>query len=672
MIYHPIKILLVEDNPGDVLLLQHMLAELTSIELKWVHVEQLKTAIELLRSAKFDVILLDLVLPDSQGLNTLVQIQVQDPLTPIVVLTGMTDETLAVQAMQAGAQDYLVKGQSHDCELLLRSIRYAIERKRIAATLEQREREFRTLTENAPDIIARFDRQLRHLYVNSAVIQATGLTVRDFLGKSTREMGMPTARVEQWEAVLRRVFSTGATISTEFEFLSPTGIRYFQARCVPELAVDGSIVSVLAIVRDLSDSWLAAQEIRQKAVPSDISKAGHPCAILTIDRDITQQQLESQIPRAQQLESLGTLAGGIAHDLNNVLTPILAVAQLLPLALPDLNARQQRLLKILDDSSRRGADMVRQILTFARGFDGDLGPVAIGQFLVELQATIESTLPTSIALDLDLATPELWLVAANTEHLERAFANFCLNARDAMPNGGTLHISAENRVIDQTDARINLAAKAGAYVTISFKDSGTGIAPEHIDRIFEPFFTTKAFGAGTGLGLSTAMGIIKHHRGFVTVSSIVGQGTQFQVFLPAIDITAIPVANPELPHGQGELILIVDDEANIRETLQMTLESYDYRVITANNGAEAIADYATHQDEIKAVVLDMMMPTMDGPMTICALQKFNCDRQIRIIACSGVVASSSLRNMPEVKAFLSKPFTTEDLLNTLHRVLAEN
>jgi two-component system, cell cycle sensor histidine kinase and response regulator CckA len=675
MIYHPIKILLVEDNPGDVLLLQHILAELTSIELKWVHVERLKTAIELLRSAKFDVILLDLVLPDSHGLNTLVQIQVQDPLTPIVVLTGMTDETLAVQAMQAGAQDYLVKGQSHDCKLLLRSIRYAIERKRIAATLEQREREFRTLTENAPDIIARFDRQLRHLYVNSAVIQATGLTVRDFLGKSNREMGMPTDRVEQWEAVLRRVFSTGATISTEFEFLSPTGSRYFQARCVPELAVDGSIGSVLAIVRDLSDSWLAAQKICQQAAPSDISnEAGHPCAILTIDRDITQQQLESQIPRAQQLKSLSTLAGGIAHDLNNVLTPILAVAQLLPLALPDdLNARQQRLLRILDDSSRRGADMVRQILTFARGLDGDLGPVAIGQFLVELQATIESTLPTSIAIDLDLATPELWLVAANTDHLERAFANFCLNARDAMPNGGTLHIAAENRVIDQTYARIHLAAKAGTYVTISFQDTGIGIAPEHLDRIFEPFFTTKAFGAGTGLGLSTAMGIIKHHRGFITVSSEVGQGTQFQVFLPAIDMTATPVADsPELPHGRGELILIVDDEANIRETLQMTLESYDYRVITANNGAEAIADYATHQDEIKAVVLDMMMPTMDGQMTICALQKFNCDRQMRIIACSGVVASSSLRNMPEVKAFLSKPFTAEDLLHTLHRVLADN
>jgi two-component system, cell cycle sensor histidine kinase and response regulator CckA len=138
-------------------------------------------------------------------------------------------------------------------------------------------------------------------------------------------------------------------------------------------------------------------------------------------------------------------------------------------------------------------------------------------------------------------------------------------------------------------------------------------------------------------------------------------------------MTATPVADsPELPHGRGELILIVDDEANIRETLQMTLESYDYRVITANNGAEAIADYATHQDEIKAVVLDMMMPTMDGQMTICALQKFNCDRQMRIIACSGVVASSSLRNMPEVKAFLSKPFTAEDLLHTLHRVLAEN
>jgi PAS domain S-box-containing protein len=681
------------------------------------------------------------------------------PLLPIVVLTGMSDETLALRALQAGAQDYLVKGQVRDSDLLLRSIRYAIERKRIEATLQQREQEFRTLTENAPDIIARFDRQFRHLYVNSAVVTATGLAVGDFIGKSNREMGMPKAQVERWEEALDRVFSTGAPLSTEFEFSAPHGVRYFQARCVPEFTVDGAIGSVLGIIRDVSDLKLAERKIREQAVPIDISpdaiavcdldyrilvwnqgavqiygwtaaeimgtaagklfkqpapqlvtalqavlesgewqgevnkivksgaeiwvssrwkllldEASQPYAILTIDRDITaQRQLETQLLRAQRLESLGTLAGGIAHDLNNVLTPILAVSQLLPLKLPTLSASNQRLLKILEDSSKRGAHMVKQILTFARGLDGDLVPLQLGELLGELSETIESTLPKSIEIDLHLPTSELWLVSGNATHLYQVFLNFCVNARDAMPNGGRLQIGAENIIIDATYLRINLDAKVGAYVVVTFRDTGMGISPAHIDRIFEPFFTTKPLGEGTGLGLSTAIGIIRNHGGFVTVSSEIGRGTEFQVFLPVIAATAtLPTAMPELPSGRGELILIVDDEANIREMLKLTLESYNYQTIVASNGVEAIAAYAIDRDRIKVVVLDLMMPVMDGTTMMRALQQLSLDRQVQIIACSGLVASQNLRQLPEVKAFLAKPFTAEDLLNTVHRVISQS
>jgi PAS domain S-box-containing protein len=759
MIHHPIKILLVEDNPGDVLLLQETLADLTFIELDWVHVERLKTAIECLGSAEFDVILLDLLLPDSQGLDTLIQIQKHSPLTPIVVLTGMADETLSLQAMQAGAQDYLVKGQGSGSDLLLRSIRYAIERKRIEATLQQREQEFRTLAENAPDAIARFDRQLRYLYVNAAVVAATGLAMEDFLGKTAREVGLPEAQAALWQASLQQVFKTGSPTSIEFELPTLSGVRYYQSQFVPEFAADGSFESVLSISRDLSNLKQAEQKIREQAALIDISPdaivvcdldghvlfwnqgatqiygwtateilgrdagellcqdrlpqlktllqdilktgewqgesskftksgqeiqvssrwkllrnaAGQPYAILAIDRDITEQKLlESQLLRTQRLESLGTLASGIAHDLNNVLTPILAVAQLLPLKLPTLTEQNQRLLKILEDSSKRGAHMVKQILTFARGLEGDLAPLQIGDLLGEMKATIESTFPKSIEIAVNIAKPELWLVSANATHLYQVFLNFCVNARDAMPNGGTLMIAAENRVIDETYVRMNLDAKVGAYVVVTISDTGMGIPPEHLDRIFEPFFTTKALGEGTGLGLSTVMGVIANHGGFVTVSSEVGQGTEFQVFLPvAADTTILPKAASALPSGRGELILIVDDEANIREMLQITLESYNYRTIVANNGIEAIAAYTTHQDDIKAVVLDIMMPLMDGTSTIEALQQFNANRQVKIIACSGLVTSTSLRQMVGVKAFLAKPFTAEDLLKTLDRVLAQ-
>jgi two-component system, cell cycle sensor histidine kinase and response regulator CckA len=755
---HPIKILLVEDNPGDVLLLQETLSEITFVELNLVNVERIKQALKLLQTENFDVILLDLVLPDSNGLDTFIQIHEQAPLIPIVVLTGMADENLAIRAMQAGAQDYLVKGQVSGGDLLLRSIRYAIERKRIEASLQQREQELRTLTENAPDIIARFDQNLRHLYVNSAVEEATGLLAQNFLGKTNREMGMPADQIDQWELALQQVFKTGERKLIEFKFLTPQGIRYYQSQCVPEFALDGSVASVLGITRDISNLKLAEQKNREQAALIDISpdaimvcdlnyhalfwnpgaekmygwtdteivgkdtgkllfpqnssqlensrqkilqmgewqgelskitnsgqeiqvssrcklllnESGAAYAILMIDRDITKQkQLESQFLRAQRLESLGTLAGGIAHDLNNVLTPILGIAQLLPLKLPPLNEQNKGMLKILVDSSRRGAYMVQQILTFARGLEGEQVPLQPAHLLVELEAMCKSTFPKSIQISLDIVDRDLWLVAANATHLHQVFMNFSVNARDAMPNGGVLSISAENRVIDEAFVQANLDAKVGSYVVITFSDTGIGIPPEHIDRIFEPFFTTKPLGEGTGLGLSTAMGIIKNHSGFMTVSSKVSQGTTFQVFLPAIQISeTVSVEAPKLLDGQGELILVVDDESNIREMLQLTLENYNYRVITANNGVEAIAAYAKQSNDIKVVLIDIMMPLMDGTTAIQTLRQFN--PQVKIIACSGIASNASFCQAAGVKDFLSKPFTTDNLLNTLHRLLQED
>jgi two-component system, cell cycle sensor histidine kinase and response regulator CckA len=633
----PIKILLVEDNPGDVLLLQETLADITHFELELVHVDRLAKALDRLQSETFDVVLLDLLLPDSEGLETFVQIYDRVPLMPIVVLTGMADETLALRAMQAGAQDYLVKGHTSGSELLMRSIRYAIERKRNEAALYQREQEFRTLTENAPDIIARFDRDLRHIYINPAIEEVTGLSVQDFLGKTNRDLGMPEAQILQWDEALNQVFETGEQVSIQFEFPTPSGLKYYQSRCVPEFALDGSVGSVLGITRDLTE----------------------------------QRQLESQLLRAQRMESLGTLASGIAHDMNNILTPILAIAPLLPLNLPEpLSEKSQQLLTMLEDNAKRGAALVKQILTFARGLEGERAPLQVKHLIDELDQVIRSTFPKSITNIRNIESQDLWLVPANATQLHQVFMNFCVNAHDAMPQGGTLAISAENRVIDETYTRMNLEAKTGPYVVITFSDTGTGISPEHIDRIFEPFFTTKPLGEGTGLGLSTAMGIVKNHGGFVTVSSEVAKGTHFQIFLPAIEgIETSLEKSQALPLGQGELVLVVDDEVNIRETLKITLELQNYRVLVVNDGIEAIAIYAQHRTDIKVVIMDIMMPLMGGTETIRALQQFN--PSVKVIACSGVVASDSLLKMEGVKAFLAKPFTANDLLNTLHQVLQE-
>jgi two-component system, cell cycle sensor histidine kinase and response regulator CckA len=636
MIHPPIKILLVEDNPGDVLLLQETLSDIAFIELEWTHAERMASALNHLQSKDFDVILLDLVLPDSQGMDTFAQIHAQVPLIPIVVLTGMADETLALRAMQAGAQDYLVKGQVSGSDLLMRSIRYAIERKRIEASLHQREQEFRTLAENAPDVIARFDRQLRHVYVNSAGGKASGISAQDTLGKTARELGLPEALVNQWEEALQQVFNTGTQISIEFEFPTPNGIRFYQTRFVPEFAPDGSIESVLTISRDLTE----------------------------------QKQLETQFLRAQRLESLGTLASGIAHDMNNILAPMLASAQLLPILVPTLNEQSQQLLKIFEDNTRRGTELAKQILTFARGLEGERVTVQVKHILAELEQTIRSTFPKSIEIVRNFPKQDLWLVSANATQLHQVFMNLCVNARDAMPKGGTLSISAENQVIDETYARMHLDAKAGSYLAITFMDTGIGISPEYVDLIFEPFFTTKAPGEGTGLGLSTTIGIIRNHSGFLTVSSEVGTGTQFQVFLPAVGETDLrSEKTPTLPFGQGELILVVDDEMNLRETLKITLEFQHYKVLTAKDGLEAIAIYSEHKDAIKAVLLDMVMPSMDGATAMQILLQI--DPQVKIIACSGSVNCDSLPQNAAIQAFLSKPFTSDDLFNTLYNVLRE-
>jgi two-component system, cell cycle sensor histidine kinase and response regulator CckA len=637
MMHHPIEILLVEDNPGDVLLLQETLSEISFVELKWTHAERMSNAIELLQSDNFDVILLDLVLPDSEGLDTFTRIHEQAPLIPIVVLTGIADETLALSAMQAGAQDYLVKGQVSGSDLLMRSIRYAIERKRIEASLQQREQEFRTLAENAPDVIARFDPQLRHIYVNSAGGKASGIPTQDSLGKTVRELGLPEGPVDQWEEALRQVFNTGVQTSIEFEFPTPNGTKFYQSQFVPEFSPDGSVESVLAIARDLTE----------------------------------QKQLETQFLRAQRLESLGTLASGIAHDMNNILAPMLASAQLLPVLIPTLDEQSRQLLKIFEDNTRRGTELAKQILTFARGLEGERVDVQVKHILTELEQTIKSIFPKSIEIVRNFPKQEMWLVSANATQLHQVFMNLCVNARDAMPNGGILRISAENKVIDETYARMHLDAKAGSYLAITFADNGTGIAPEHIDRIFEPFFTTKAQGEGTGLGLSTAMGIIKNHGGFLTVSSEIGAGTQFQVFLPAVGETEeLSEKTPMLPRGQGEHILVVDDEKSLRETLKITLEFQNYKVLTAKDGVEAIAIYSQHRDAIKAVLLDMMMPSMDGSTAMQVLIKLN--PQVKIIACSGSIARDSLPQNLGIRDFLPKPFTSEVLLNTLHRVLGED
>lgn len=395
---------------------------------------------------------------------------------------------------------------------------------------------------------------------------------------------------------------------------------------------------------------------------------GQPKSILVVNTDITEKkQLETQFLRAQRMESLGTLASGIAHDLNNVFAPILMTSQLLELTVTD--ERSQEWLDIMEASARRGADLVRQVVSFARGVEGDRTIVQVRHLISEIKQIAKETFPKSIDVYVDVP-PVLWPVSGDATQLHQVLMNLCVNARDAMPDGGTLSIVGENIVLDEHYVRMNIDAKVGRYIVITISDTGTGISAEILDRIFEPFFTTKERGKGSGLGLSTVIGIIKSHVGFVNVYSEMGHGTQFKVYLPALkDTQTLLVEELELPRGHGELILVVDDEVAIRKITKTSLETYSYRVLTASDGIEAIALYAQHKADISLVLIDMMMPEMDGPTTIRTLQKI--DPQVKIIGVSGLVSNEKLAKVATlgVKTFLAKPYTTQELLTTIDEFL---
>ena len=400
-----------------------------------------------------------------------------------------------------------------------------------------------------------------------------------------------------------------------------------------------------------------------------LSAAGSADLLEGFITDVTEKRrLESQFLRAQRMESIGTLAGGIAHDLNNILAPVLMALSILKLKLTA--PRDKEMLKTLETNTNRGADMVQQILSFARGVEGRNIPVRPRNVVREVERIIKETFPKSIELTVAYAE-DLWELQGDPTQLHQMLLNLSVNARDAMPNGGQLSISLSNVVIDDRYARLHSEAQPGPCVVMEVRDTGMGIPPEVRDRIFEPFFTTKEFGKGTGLGLSTTLGIIKSHRGFIEVDSQPGEGTVFRIFLPArlSETGGEESSDPESSKsGHGELILVVDDEKPILETGSHILETFGYRVITASNGAEAVEWFQAAPERPSVVFTDMMMPIMDGPSMIKELHRL--DPGLRFVGASGL--SNELAAEAKslgVKHFLRKPYTAEDLLKALYETL---
>jgi PAS domain S-box-containing protein len=400
---------------------------------------------------------------------------------------------------------------------------------------------------------------------------------------------------------------------------------------------------------------------------------GRPKSILAINTDVTEKKkIEAQFMRAQRMESIGTLAGGIAHDLNNILAPIMMAIDILKGMVDQPQSRE--ILETIGTSARRGADIVRQVLSFARGLDGERTAVKPKQLLSDLEIIIKDTLPKDIQLRF-LIPDDSWAIWGDPTQVHQILLNLCVNARDAMPEGGFLTVGVENCLLGDDYGATNIQAKPGRYVKITVTDTGTGIPPALLEKIFEPFFTTKEINKGTGLGLSTVMAIVKSHEGVINVYSEPGQGTAFKVYLPAAASSPQgrreKVEEVSLPRGNGETILLIDDESSILTITGQTLQAFGYRVLTSTDGAEAIGIYAQHRQEIAVVLTDMAMPVMDGPATIRALMRIN--PEVRIVATSGLAVNGALAKASGsgVWHFLAKPYTAGALLKTIQAILHE-
>ena len=750
-------LLLVEDNASYAEYLSKELGtEPRSFQV--TQVDTLAGAIARLTAGGIDVLLLDLSLPDSDGLDTLHRAQAVAPDVPVVVISGTRNPQLAAAAIQAGAQDYLVKSEISS-PVVERVIRYAIDRR--AAEVRRRHAEearrisderFHLLSSASNDTIWDWNVTTNELWWNENLEKVFGYRPAEV--EPTLESWTSRVHPEDLDEVMRAVHAAidggEELFVAEYRFRRKSGTyayvfdrgrvirdqwgaalrmigamtdvteRYRAMRRIAEQASLLDQARDAIIVRDLDHriryynrsaeriyGWTAAdvmgQSVRDRFFedPSVFDTAmasllqdgnwegevavkgrdgsrifvdshwtltrdehGDPRSVLVIDTDITEKkELERRFLRTQRMESLGTLAGGIAHDLNNMLAPVLMSIELLK-ETPSAEERDV-ILGTIEASARRGAEMVRQVLAFARGVEGERTAVDVAALVHGVEKFANDTFMKNITVRSTVA-PDVSAVLGDVTQLHQVLMNLCVNARDAMPGGGTLTIAADVQTIHKIDAGLDPQARPGRYVAIRVTDTGSGIPPAILDRIYEPFFTSKPTGKGTGLGLSTSSAIVKSHGGFMRVESEVGRGSTFTVYLPAQDVAARPAAArkpaPAIARGSGEVVLVVDDEQPLLRMTSLVLESFGYRVLLAESGAEALLKFEAHRNDIKVIITDMTMPVMDGATVIRKIREI--DPHARIIAASGLGAQEAAR-VPGVMRFLPKPLTADTLMQAV-------
>jgi len=630
---NPIRILHLEDDDNDHLLVSEMLHEngfvcnLTLAQSK----EQFSQAIE---RGEYDLVISDFTIPSYNGLNALTLVRKIQPNMPFIFFSGSIGEDFAVESLTNGATDYVLKQRP---KRLVAAIRRALQNAAAQRHLQHAQEkilEQASLLDKASDAILVCDMKRRVVFWNKSAERIYGWrsdevmrqNIIDILFQKNPshfdEATMNLAQRGEWTGEMEHQTKNGENVLVQSRF---------------------------TLIRD---------------------DAENPKSHLIVNTDITEiKKMETRILRTERLESLGTLVSSIAHDLNNTLTPIYMGLSLLRMKMvdPDLND----ILKTMENSVTRGTDMVKQVLTFARGGEMQKGAVSVDLLLEEMSKIIANTFPKNIQCHIQ--KQECKPIFASSTQIHQVLLNLCVNARDAMPEGGCLTISARKYLLTEEEVP-GTSAQPGEYICIGVMDTGMGIPEDRIKKIFEPFFTTKVPGKGTGLGLSTSIKIIKNHNGFMRIDSKVGEGSEFRFYLPTFSPTPGKIekiiASPHLPEGKGEYILIIHDGAGISAMVKSTLDNYNYHVFTAENVTEGMMYLKENRDLIQLVIISLSTALLNNPNTIDSWK--NIVPEIKIIALTKFEEDHHPSLPPiQVDNFIHKPFTSEKLLFTVHQVLED-
>ena len=631
-----LRIVHLEDNPRDrELVAQTLTGEGVDCEITYAKTKAEFEAVVL--KPNIDVILCDYTLPSYSGTEALVEARRAQPDTPFIFVSGTIGEDRAVESLRSGATDYVLKDRLARLSQVVRRALHEAKMRRAQQQAEDAmrasEHKYRQMFESLGDAALLIRETTGKIIdANPQAEVLLGCTRGEILGRSEGQLYPP----EDGSARARRPVACACEIRGGCE----ATVRRADGREVP--------VQVCASRLELYGRWF----------------------FLALFRDLTERkQLEQQFLRSQRLESIGTMASDVAHDLRNILAPILLAGPLLSAEVR--SAHGQTLLATLAACARRGTDVVEQLTTFANGLEGKKGPFQPRHLLKEMGQLVSETFPKAISLDYQVPD-ELWMVLGVPTQIHQVLLNLAVNARDAMPEGGRLTLAAENICLEEAAARVMPGAKAGPYVLLRIADTGTGIASEVANRMFDPIFSTKGPGKGTGLGLSTAMGIVKSHGGFIDSTSQLGRGSEFRLYLPArAGKAAAPGTSTlqALPRGRGELVLIVDDEVALCSVMQRILERNGYRTLAAHNGAQALALYSNRGVEICLVITDLDMPHLGGCATVDALLSMNPDLKIVVATGLDFPPEGGATVPAGCRAWLKKPCETGLLLQTVDLVL---